>query len=389
MNKCSVYICESKTEYEGQYEFMNAGMEVEIFNYHAPSEENVSIGDEVKYKEITIVDLRNRVFVFSPVFYNVGVTYALTQYEKYKTDFYFTTGKVDSVDSFSCNMKMSTLKMYHPLLMQCFNNPALQVSCGESEMNYKVIRNSDKKVVEIQNNNIKKIEFGGKCTYSRKNNGQLITIEAENYATIYLDEPITYKDLLMYIKEFDVLVNAYCPSGLHSYATYITTIEGKSFEVIHKLLGKEKFCDKIIHQPVKLNFFEYIERMYKNTKNIRKRTYTWQTGKVSSNFDRLSNFVDENLKLFDSNDTMNIDNFKNQLNSLRNQYVHEGYYLPNNQFAVNGKGKVFLYHKTMDYNWLLRIVKVFKFGVYKILYTKVLDLEIDEGELKSAVKCWF
>ena len=45
----------------------------------------------------------------------------------------------------------------------------------------------------------------------------------------------------------------------------ITTIEGKSFEVIHKLLGKEKFCDKIIHQPVKLNFFEYIERMYKNT----------------------------------------------------------------------------------------------------------------------------
>ena len=96
-----------------------------------------------------------------------------------------------------------------------------------------------------------------------------------------------------------------------------------------------------------------------------------------------------NLKLFDSNDTMNIDNFKNELNSLRNQYVHEGYYLPNNQFAVNGKGKVFLYHKTMDYNWLLRIVKVFKFGVYKILYTKVLDLEIDEGELKSAVKCWF
>lgn len=35
-----------------------------------------------------------------------------------------------------------------------------------------------------------------------------------------------------------------------------------------------------------------------------------KTGKVSSNFDRLSNFVDENLKLFDSNDTMNIDNFK-------------------------------------------------------------------------------
>ena len=79
---------------------------------------------------------------------------------------------------------------------------------------------------------------------------------------------------------------------------------------------------------------------------------------------------------------------KNELNSLRNQYVHEGYYLPNNQFAVNGRGKTFLYYKTMDYNWLIKIVKVFKFGVYKILYTKVLDLEIDDSELKSALKYW-
>lgn len=114
-----------------------------------------------------------------------------------------------------------------------------------------------------------------------------------------------------------------------------------------------------------------------------------KTGKVPNNFDRLSAFVDENLQLFDSNDTVNIENLKNELNSLRNKYVHEGYYLPNDQFAVNGRGKMFLYYKTMDYNWLMKIVKVFKFGIYKILYTKVLDLEIDDGELNSALKCWF
>lgn len=47
-------------------------------------------------------------------------------------------------------MKMSTLKMYHPLLMQCFNNPALQVSCGESEMNYKVIKIPIRKLLKYR-----------------------------------------------------------------------------------------------------------------------------------------------------------------------------------------------------------------------------------------------
>ncbi len=42
----------------------------------------------------------------------------------------------------------------------------------------------------------------------------------------------------------------------------------------------------------------------------------------------------------------------------------------------------------MDCNWLTKIGEIFGFGVYKILYTKVLDLEIDEGELRSVLKCW-
>ena len=78
---------------------------------------------------------------------------------------------------------------------------------------------------------------------------------------------------------------------------------------------------------------------------------------------------------------------KNELNSLRNHYVHEGYYLPNNQFSVTMK-RQHLYYKTMDYNWLFKIVKIFKYGAYRILYMNVLNLEIDEGELRVALKCW-
>ena len=422
MTKCNVYIDGCEQQYEGQYKFENDYLEVEIFNYHSPNEEFVPVGSNVKYREINIIDLRNKIFVFSPVFYNVGITYSLTQYERYRTNFYISTGKVEDVEGLSSDMKISVLTLFHPMLIQCYSNPSLQISYRDSEVNYKVIKNSEKKSIEIHENNIDKIEFGGMCTYSEKNNRQLINIESENFAKIYMISPIEYNEILEYINEFDIFMNAYCPSGDRSYGTQVNTIEGQCFKVIHKLLGKEKYNNKMIYKPIKLNFFEYIEKMYRNVNyrtasdrnkyilfEFKKPTsledqYTFyfryidlymgeylkqKTGKEPSNYDRLSVFVDENLCFFDPSDAANVDNLKNELNSLRNQYVHEGYYLPDNKFAISGKRKKFLYYKTMDYNWLFRIVQVFKLGAYKILYTKVLSLEIDDEELKNALKCWF
>lgn len=422
MNKCSVYIGSNDTQYEGQYEFVDDFLEVEVFHYHAPCDDCVNIGENVKYKEITIVDLRNKVFVFSPWFYNVETTFALTQYEKYKTEFYFKTEQVDCVGMFSSDMKINKLIIYNPVLAQCFTNPAIQITYNNREVNYKIINDPERKIIEIQHNNIDKIEFGGKCTYSRLNNGQLINIEAESYAKIHLVKSITYEELLEYVKEFDVIMNTYCLNELHSYSTLIITDENKCFDAIHKLLGKEKYSKKRLYRPVKIEFFEYIESMYKNANyrttedrnkyiplEFKKQTsledqyifyfryidlymgkYLKQkNGKEPNNYERISAFVDENLQLFHKEDVANVDNLKNELNSLRNQYVHEGYYLPNNQFAVKGKHREFLYYKSMDYNWLFRIVTVLKYGVYKILYTNVLDLEINESELRNALRVWF
>lgn len=422
MNKCKVYIGNHDTGYEGQYEFVDNFLEVEIFQYYASNDDYVHPGENVKYKEITIVDLRNKVFAFSPLFYNVGITFALMQYEKYKTDFYFKTGQVESVEAFSSEMKINKLIIYNPILAQCFTNPALQITYNEKEVDYKIINDSEKKVIEVQENNIEKMEFGGKCTYSRLNNGQLINIEVESYAKVYLLQPITYEEFLMYINEFDVFINAYCLGELRSYSTLVTTNEDKCFEVVHKLLGKEKFCKKTLYKPVNMGFFKYIETMYKyvhyrtaDDKNkfipleFKKPTsledqfifyfryidlymgeyLEKKNKKEPSNYERLSAFVDENLQLFDDVDVVNVDNLKNELNSLRNQYVHEGYYLPNDQFSVRGKRREFLYYKNMDYNWLFRIVKVLKYGVYRSLYTSVLNLDINESELKNALSLWF
>lgn len=73
-----------------------------------------------------------------------------------------------------------------------------------------------------------------------------------------------------------------------------------------------------------------------------------ETGKYPSNYDRLSTFVDENIDLFRYDEEVNIENLKKELNSLRNQYIHEGYYLCNNKFSVTEKNENY-----MIKNWII------------------------------------
>ena len=107
-----------------------------------------------------------------------------------------------------------------------------------------------------------------------------------------------------------------------------------------------------------------------------------KTGNEPSNYDRISTFVDEYASCFDARDTGDLEKLKQELNSLRNHYVHEGYYLPEGEFKVTGRKRELLYVKAMDYKWLYRITQALKQGSYQILYTKILDVDINKNALK-------
>lgn len=414
MSKCDVYIADKETSYEGDYTIEDGCLEVEVFNYSS-EKSNDSI---VKYQEMLVADLRNKQFMFSNAFHFCGLSYGLTQYEKFRTKFYIKTGIAENAEYLKPDMQISKITIYHPMLAQCYQNPCLLTTISEEETNYKIINDSKKEIIDIQTDNIEKIEFGGMCRYTEKNDRQLITIESENYAKIYMTTPVSYEDVLEYINEFDVFLNAYCPTGLRSYKTHITSTEDKTYDVIHRLLEKNKYHKKIVQMPIKMDFYKYIEKMYKTLNyrcsdnrnkfiplDFKKPTsiedqYTYyfryidlymgeylkkKTGNDVSNYERLSYFIDEYKHLFEPEDITDIDKLKKELNSLRNHYIHEGYYLPNNQFSVTEKRKI-LYYKDMDYHWLYRITQALKEGAYIILYTKVLNLDIDDRKLKYALR---
>ena len=416
MSKCTVYTIDKSSSFEGEYTFDDNQLEITIYNYSSNS--FLSDNSTVEYKEFIIEDLKNKIFMYSPVFYNKGTTFALTYYEVFRTNFYFKTESYQNSDEFIADMSIRAIRFFHPLLIHNFTNPCLHIDKNENTINCKLNTKSKTKTIPIQNNNVETLVFGGVYNYSLKNYRQSLSIETENYVEIVLSDTISYDDLLSYVNEFDVFISIYSPTKLRTYETQVRSGSGKLLTVVHKLLGKEKYYNKPVHQPVKLGFFEYIEKAYKtfeyrlaDDKNkyipleFKKPTsledqYTYyfryidmymgerlksSTQTDVNNYDRLSAFVDENLSFFDSQDISNIDDFKNELNSLRNHYVHEGYYLPNNKFKVTKKKK-FKYYKTMDYNWLYRVTQALKLGVYKILYEDVLKLDIDINELKYSLK---
>ena len=72
-------------------------MKLEVYDYSSGT--SVANGSVVKYKEMTIYDLRNKIFIYSPSFYNRGMSWSLTQYEKFQTDFYFQTSQYENIEN--------------------------------------------------------------------------------------------------------------------------------------------------------------------------------------------------------------------------------------------------------------------------------------------------
>lgn len=411
VNRCSVFV--DGKEYDGEYNIENGKIDVDIYDY---SDGIADLNNDfITYHSMIIHDYRNKNFFFSSAFHYIGTTYGLTHYESFQSENYLKTSRYETIEEFDCNSKVKSVTFYHPLFIKFFSHPCLTINQSEEKIETILNTKAKAKEVLIQNNNIDCIDFGGRFLYKPENESQHIVIETENYVKLFFIELVEMKDVLAYINEFDVFVNAYAPKGKRSFKTVVEMDGNKHFEFYHKLLGQERYCKKVVRPVVKMDFFDFIEKMYKSVdyretdnRNMYlpfefkkpttledKFTYYFryidlymgkflrlETGKEPSNYDRISRFVDDNLDLFSTDDVGDVNKFKNELNSLRNHYVHEGYYLPNNEFEVKGK-REFLYMKKMDYSWLYRVTQSLKLGVYRILYTKILEVDINEDLLKD------
>ncbi|MCI7401216.1 MAG: hypothetical protein MSH40_00840 [Christensenella sp.] len=414
MALCEVMIENDNDCYKGDYVEERNNLSIDIHDY-SNFDSEIKYCNEIIYKSIIVKDYKNNFFAYSPIFYNTGSTYSLDSYESYKTSFYFSTSNIENTSEFNKNIKIKAITFYHPMLAKYFKNPCLNIEETKDYFQYKIKRTEiNKNEININKNNISKIVMSGSCSVSNKDQHQSININTENYIKLYLINEITYEEVLEYIHEMHIYLNAYFPIALKSYETYITTSNNKELKLVHKHLGDIKHYNKIHYSIIKNSFFEFIEKMYLDvnyrvTQDKNKflplefkiptsledkflfyfryidmyigEKLSMKEKKKASNFRRIEYFIENNKDLFNESDLSNI-YFANEINSLRNYYVHDGYYIPNNKFEVKNNKTKILYKKDMDYNWLFDITSALKFGVYKLMYKEILGLDIDESELK-------
>ena len=75
MSSCVVKI--DSQEYDGEYEIEDRKAKVEIYNFSSGT--SLANGEFVRYKEIEVYDLRNKIYIYSPTFYHTSESWGLTQ----------------------------------------------------------------------------------------------------------------------------------------------------------------------------------------------------------------------------------------------------------------------------------------------------------------------
>ena len=112
---CEISIENDSDCFIGDYVEENNILNVDIHNY-SDMISGIEFSNEIKYKSIIVKDYKNKFFAYSPIFYNAGSTYGLSSWESYKTDFYFSTSKIEDISEFNKNIKIKAITFYHNIL---------------------------------------------------------------------------------------------------------------------------------------------------------------------------------------------------------------------------------------------------------------------------------
>ena len=141
MGKTIATISGNEKEYLCDYQ-VDEGIEVDIYNCDVDIEDKTT----ATYKGILLQDLRNSRFYYSPVFYYKQETWSMASFQKFRSDLYFYTTKIENVDELNENIKIKAISFYNPMLIHYFTNSSLGRKINDKELTYLLkLKGADKK----------------------------------------------------------------------------------------------------------------------------------------------------------------------------------------------------------------------------------------------------
>jgi len=406
-------------KYDCQYEVKKDGIEI-VVNYDIDDEipaingvRTFGINTEFKKRDILIIDYQTKMNYLLKNAYYCGHSEVLgTPDGGYKTRFfsrfYFWDKNYEKICDLQNGNNIKKIRIYSNIINELIGYPSLYKEENKNEYIIKLRRDTSKQRVEVNLNNIKSIEISDDWTSEHKRKSNEIDIKLNGYIEIEMDNCINYEDIYNYVQELIIYFQLLkpCKFNINKIVVEIEKLYYGFCLPINEMNYKNSYVEKSVTNDVLeflLNCYSSIP--YRNSKNeIRNIPYIiLETSRnLEDNFLMFYRFIEcyykqqpikdikttfikysieNNYKKVNQIEENIIENIVYEIISLRNHYVHEGYYIKDKKLyiafpKVNGKANPKNYiAKNVDVDWIYEKTKILYEIVVDIIFRKMLNYD--------------
>ena len=406
-------------KYDCQYEVKKDGIEI-VVNYDIDDEipaingaRTFGINTEFKKRDILIIDYQTKMNYLLKNAYYCGHSEVLgTPDGGYKTRFfsrfYFWDKNYEKLCDLQNGNNIKKIRIYSNIINELIGYPSLYKEENKNEYIIKLRRDTSKQRVEVNLNNIKSIEISDDWTSEHKRKSNEIDIKLNGYIEIEMDNCINYEDIYNYVQELIIYFQLLkpCKFNINKIVVEIEKLYYGYCLPINEMNYKNSYVEKSVTNDVLeflLNCYSSIP--YRNSKNeIRNIPYIiLETSRnLEDNFLMFYRFIEcyykqqpikdikttfikysieNNYKKVNQIEENIIENIVYEIISLRNHYVHEGYYIKDKKLyivfpKVNGKANPKNYiAKNVDVDWIYEKTKILYEIVVDIIFRKMLNYD--------------
>ena len=406
-------------KYDCQYEVKKDGIEI-VVNYDIDDEipaingvRTFGSNTEFKKRDILIIDYQTKMNYLLKNAYYCGHSEVLgTPDGGYKTRFfsrfYFWDKNYEKLCDLQNGNNIKKIRIYSNIINELIGYPSLYKEENKNEYIIKLKRDTSKQRVEVNLNNIKSIEISDDWTSEHKRKSNEIDIKLNGYIDIEMDNCINYEDIYNYVQELIIYFQLLKPFkfNINKIVVEIEKLYYGFCLPINEMNYKNSYVEKSVTNDVLeflLNCYSSIP--YRNSKNeIRNIPYIiLETSRnLEDNFLMFYRFIEcyykqqpikdikttfikysieNNYKKVNQIEENIIENIVYEIISLRNHYVHEGYYIKDKKLyiafpKVNGKANPKNYiAKNVDVDWIYEKTKILYEIVVDIIFRKMLNYD--------------
>lgn len=409
-----------KSKYSCEYEIKKNGIEVRI-DYDIDDEiepdsngiKSYGVNTKFDKRDILIIDYKNKAnYLLKDANYNGHSEVFGTPDDSYRTKFfsncYFIDNNYNKLSNLKPNPKIKKIKIYSDIINEFIGHPSLSEESSDDEFIIKLKRDTIKQNILIEKNNIKSLIISDDWDYTHSFKNNDIQIKLNGYVEIEVSKRINYYDAYDYIRELMVYIQLLRPDKMtiNKISVCIDEIYYDYFLPIREI----KYNDSYVAKSVDDNFLTYLSKCYelipfRNSKTeVRNIPYIiFDTSRnLEDNFltfyrfiecyykkqkikGIVNNFVfysfENNYKRSKTMAKCEKEKLCQEIISLRNHYIHSGYYIKNHSIKIKFKkvGKQVnpknYTANNVDFKWIYKRTKILYDIVIDIIFRNMLEIE--------------